>query len=189
MGAAVPLGAINILIMNTALKNYKSAVAVGFGAMSSDVTYLVLIFLGMITFLNTPFFSIALGVFGSFFLTYMAYHIFKDRNSKLDTNSKIITHKHLAKSYIQGYVLTLLNPYTIVFWLSVAGYTANKNLDPIVTIFGMLSAIMLWVTIMPYFVHKSKHKISQRVSYFISIVSSLILVGFSISLLLNVIFD
>ncbi len=151
--------------------------------------YLVLILFSMATFLTTPFFSTALGMLGSIFLAYMAYLIFKNKDSKLDTKEKIITHKHLIKHYIQGYILTLVNPYTIVFWLSVAGYTTNKNLNPTITIVGMLSAILLWITIMPYFVHKSKHKISQKVSYFISIFSSFILVGFSISLLLNVMFD
>ena len=188
VGAAVPLGAINILIMNTALKNYKSAVAIGFGAMSSDVTYLVLIILGMATFLNTPFFSTTLGILGSVFLTYMAYLIFKNRDSKPDTKDKIVTHKHLIKHYIQGYILTLVNPYTIVFWLSVAGYTTNKNIDPFITVFGMLCAIFLWITLMPYFVHRSKHRISQKVSHYISMFSALILSGFAISLFLNVIF-
>lgn len=34
-GAAVPLGPINILIMTNALRSYKSAVAIGLGAMLS----------------------------------------------------------------------------------------------------------------------------------------------------------
>ncbi|CAA6802363.1 MAG: Lysine exporter protein (LYSE/YGGA), partial [uncultured Sulfurovum sp.] len=52
LGAAVPLGPINILIMNHALKNYKSAVAIGFGAMSADMVYLFIILLGLATFLD-----------------------------------------------------------------------------------------------------------------------------------------
>jgi L-lysine exporter family protein LysE/ArgO len=185
IGAAVPIGAINILIMNTALKNYKSAVSIGFGAMSADIVYLSLILLGIATFLNNPFILNILGVLGSGFLAYMAYLIFNNRNNKLDTISTTTTKKNLIKFYFQGFALTFINPYTIAFWLSIAGYTANKNLDPYVTILGMFTAIVLWITLMPYFVHKSKHRISEKVSYFISLGSSFILVGFAVSLFVN----
>ena len=188
VGAAVPIGAINILIMNTALKNYKSAVAIGFGAMSADICYLLTILLGISTLLNHQSVTDILGILGSLFLAYMAYLIFKSRNDKLETKNKIISKRDLAKNYFKGFVLTFINPYTIAFWLSIAGYTVNKDLNISYTLLGMLSAIFLWITLMPYFVHRSKHRISQRVSYFISLGSSLILIGFSLSLLKNMVF-
>lgn len=185
LGAAVPIGAINILIMNTALKNYKGAVAIGFGAMSADVTYLLLILLGISLFFNNPMVLNILGILGSAFLAYMAYMVFKSRNTPLDTQEVQISKKDLLKNYFQGFSLTLLNPYTIAFWLSIVGYTANKELNISFTLFGMFCAIFLWITLMPYFVHRSKHKISQKISYFISVSSSIILFGFALSLILS----
>ncbi|MCH9740842.1 MAG: LysE family translocator [Epsilonproteobacteria bacterium] len=186
MGAAVPIGAINILIMNHALKSYKSAVVIGFGAMSADIVYLIGILLGLATFLKNPTVSIALGLLGSLFLAYMALMIFKGRNSSLDKADKIVSNRHLIKHYFQGFVLTFINPYTIAFWLSIAGYTVNQELHPAMTMIGMLCAILLWITLMPYFVHRSKHKISAKVSYYISIGSTLLLGFFALSLLVNV---
>jgi L-lysine exporter family protein LysE/ArgO len=183
IGAAVPIGAINILMMNTALKTYKGALFIGFGAMSSDITYLLLILLGMATFLDNPTITTTLGVLGSGFLFYMAYMIFKSRAKEVDTKAKTVSKKGLLKFYAQGYVLTFINPYTIAFWLSIAGFIANKSLEPIYTLFGMLNAILLWITLMPYFVHKSKHKISNKVSYWINVFSSGLLGIFAISLL------
>ena len=182
IGAAIPIGAINILIMNTALKSYKSAVAIGFGAMSADIVYLLSILIGIAVFLNNPFIIDTLGILGSAFLVYMSYLIFKGRNKPLDTKAQIVSKKDIFKYYLQGFSLTLFNPYTIAFWLSIAGYTANKQLDTGYTIFGMFCAILLWITLMPYFVHRSKHKISQKISYWISCISSLILLGLAISL-------
>jgi len=187
IGAAVPIGAINILIMNTALKSYKSAVSIGFGAMSADILYLLLILFGITIFLNNPFILNVLGMLGSVFLGYMAYVIFKNRNTSLDTKSKIVTKKDIIKSYFQGFTLTFINPYTIAFWLSITGYTVNKELNTSFTLLGMFSAIFLWITFMPYFVHSSKHKISQELAYYISVFSSLILIGFAIVLLGNII--
>ena len=136
MGAAIPLGPINILIMNTALKDYKSAVSIGFGALSADTLYLTLILLGIATFLSHPYVLTVLGVLGSIFLLYMAYLIFKDRFKTLDTAKHSTTCKGIAKFYMQGFTLTFINPYTVAFWLSIAGYTAQKELDPFITIVG-----------------------------------------------------
>jgi len=178
MGAAIPLGPINILIMNTALKDYKSAVGIGFGALSADTLYLTLILLGIATFFNNPYVLNILGVLGSAFLLYMAYLIFKDRHKMLDTTRQTTSRKGLVKFYLQGFTLTFVNPYTIAFWLSIGGYTAQKELDPLSTIVGLLCALFLWITLMPYIVHRSKHKISQSVSYVLSLFSSLLLLGF-----------
>jgi len=185
LGAAIPLGPINILIMNRALRDYKSAVAIGFGALSADTFYLSLILLGLFTFLNHPFILNILAIFGSIFLIYMAYMIFKNRNRLLDTLSQQKHYKSLLKFYLQGFSLTLLNPYTVAFWLSIASYTTIKEMVPFATIVGLISAIFLWTTLMPYFVHRSKHKISQRVSYYLSLLSSILLLGFSLSMIVN----
>ena len=77
IGAAVPVGPINILIMTNALENYKNALSIGFGAMSADITYLVLILLGLFAFVKNGIFQTLLGIFGSLFLTYIAYLILK----------------------------------------------------------------------------------------------------------------
>lgn len=187
IGAAVPIGAINILIMNTALKSYKSAVSIGFGAMSADMVYLLLVLLGIAVFFNNPFVLNVLGVLGSGFLFYMAYLIFKSRNEMPEVSTKAVNKKDILNSYFQGFLLTVINPYTVAFWISIAGYTANKELDTLFALLGMLSAIFLWITIMPYVVHRSKHKISRRVSCFISIGSSIILMGFAFSLIISII--
>jgi len=186
LGAAIPIGPINILMMDKALKNYKSAVAIGAGALSADITYLVLILLGLLTFLKNPLLLNILSIFGSGFLLFIAYKIFSSRDKPLDTTPIKVKSKTLLKSYISGYFLTILNPYTIAFWISVASFTSVQN-DKFnyFIIIGMISAILLWITIMPYLVHKSKHKISNKLSYYIALFSSVILAGFAVSLFFN----
>ena len=185
MGASIPLGPINILIMNNALREYKSAVAIGFGAMSADLLYLSLLLLGIATFFDQPYILNILGVLGSTFLLYMAYLIFKSRNNTLNANKETTTSKSRIASYLQGFALTFVNPYTVAFWLSIASYTAHKNLEPVIAIVGMLCALLLWITLMPYFVHRSKHRISQKMTYYFNIFSSIVLLGFGLSLLMN----
>jgi L-lysine exporter family protein LysE/ArgO len=189
VGAALPLGPINILIMNRALKDYPSAVSIGFGALSADLLYLTLILFGVISLFNNPIFLTLLGSFGALFLFYLAYLIFKGRHQQLEVTKQAETQRSLLKYYLQGFILTFINPYTVAFWLSIAGYTATKELDAGVTIVGMLCAIILWITLMPYAVHLSKHRFSQKVSYGLSLFSSLLLFGFGISLFSSLLID
>lgn len=188
LGAAVPLGPINILIMNEAIKEYKNGVMIGFGAMSSDITYLFLIFFGVLIYINQPEILMTLSILGGLFLIYLAYVIFKNRDKKIDVSDENVDSSSLFKLYAKGFALTFINPYTIGFWLSTSGYIASKDLNPLVTLFGMLSAILLWITLMPYFIYKSKHKISHRVSHFINITSAFILLCFGIIMLLKLLF-
>lgn len=183
LGAAVPIGPINILIMNQALKNYKNSVAIGLGAMSADITYVFVIFLGLLAFVSDKFFMQSLGVLGTIFLFVMTYVIFKNRNSNLVVKEKSIKANKTYKFYLGGFFLTMLNPYTIGFWLSVSSYSLNKSLNHVMTFAGLIFAILLWITLMPFFVHKSRHKISSKVAYYINLTSAVILLCFGISLI------
>jgi L-lysine exporter family protein LysE/ArgO len=182
MGAAIPLGPINILIMNRAIKEYKSAVLIGLGAMSADILYLSLIMLGITAIFTQPLIFHLLGLLGSTFLLYLSYLIFKNRNTALHENKEKQVSKNSIAFYLQGFLLTFINPYTIAFWLSIAGYTTHRNLSPLITIAGTICAIFLWITLMPYFVHLSKHRITKRTAYFFNLFSSVLLFGFGLSL-------
>jgi len=181
-GAAIPLGPINILIMTNALRSYKSAVALGFGAMSADIIYFLLTMLSGLKLLKYKTFATILTIFGSLFLLYIAYQIFKSRNNDLKVSKENPSKADILKSYTKGLSLTLLNPYTIGFWLSVSTTIASNNLSIKWTVAGIICTIAMWITIMPFIVHKTKHLISKRVSYLFSIISSLIMLFFALSL-------
>ncbi|MCW8837158.1 MAG: LysE family translocator [Thiovulaceae bacterium] len=185
LGAAVPLGPINILMMNEAIKKYRNGVLIGLGAMSADVMYLMFIVFGLVVFITQPIILDTLAIFGGSFLIYLAYLIFKNRDAKLNVAKEKIVHTSVTKLYIKGFVLTAINPYTIGFWLSASSYIATKELDTLVTLLGMLSAILSWIVLMPYLVHRTKHKISPKVSHWISIASAIILFAFGIMMFIN----
>ena len=183
LGAAVPLGPINVLIMSNALRHYGAAVALGSGAMSADITYLLLILLGLFHFMEDPTIKLIMAVAGSAFLLYLAWLIFKGRNEPIHLQK--IERPRLFPNWLKGYTLTLLNPYTVIFWLSVSAYIAAKNLDPLFTVLGLLSAILCWITLMPLAIHKTKHLFSQRVVTLFSVASAAILAFFALGMLWN----
>ncbi len=184
-GAAVPLGPINVIIMTNALRSYKSAVAVGLGAMSADLIYFIsLYFLGS-AFAKNPTVAKLLALFGSSFLLYLAWLIFKGRNTPIIIENQKSSFKDLAKNYLKGLSLTLLNPYTVAFWLSITSLITTTNLNPIATIFGIIAAISSWITIMPLIVHKTKHLFTQKVNWYFSLFSASIMLFFAITIVLD----
>ncbi len=181
-GAAIPLGPINILIMSNALNSYKNAVSIGFGAMSADIIYLLLTLSGALHFANNPKVLKVISIFGVLFLIYIAWQIFKSRDNKI-IKDKSESNNNILKNYFKGLSLTLLNPYTIGFWLSVSATITTKNLNPLFTLCGVVIAIIIWITLMPLFIYKSKHLISKEISKYLSITSSLVMVYFAAMLL------
>ena len=185
LGAAVPLGPINVLIMSTALRSYPSAVAFGAGAMSADATYLTLLLFGLLSLLDHPTILLVLGLAGSGFLLYMSYGIYQGRHDPIHLQT-LEKPPSILSNYLKGLGLTLLNPYTIVFWLSVSTYIQTAKLQPLWTIIGMFGGILLWITLMPLLIHKTKHLFSQKTVTVISTISAIIIAFFGLAMLVRI---
>lgn len=181
--AAIPLGPINLLIMNESLKSYKNGFFVGLGAMSADTTFLVLILFGLNSYLENTILLKGLSLLGALFLLFIAYTVYKNRNEPLK-KVPIDTKGSLLKHYGKGYVLTIFSPYTVIFWLSVATFSISK-VYPLFITSGMLFAIFLWITLMPYFIYKTKHLISQYVYSKIALISAVIFSVFAFGMIIR----
>jgi L-lysine exporter family protein LysE/ArgO len=186
LGAAVPLGPINVLIMSTALRSYPAAVAFGAGAMSADATYLVLLLFGLLSLLDHPTIMTVMGIAGAGFLLYMSYGIWSHRHDPvhLQTIEKTLP---VWANYLKGYALTLLNPYTVVFWLSVSTYIQTAHLQPLWMIFGLFGGIALWITLMPLLIHRTKHLFSQKTVTIISVVSAAVIAFFGLAMAVRIV--
>ena len=186
LGAAVPLGAINILVMSTALHRYSAAVSIGAGAIVSDLTYLTLILFGVLHFVDHPVLIDVMTTVGALFMAYLAWTIWKNRHTPI--HAVPTKRASLWRHFLKGYILTLTNPYSLVFWFSVSTYITAKELHAVATVAGLLLATSLWVTLMPLAIHKTKHLISQRMAAIFSAASALILLFFAAAMLWSLIF-
>lgn len=181
-GVSVPFGPINILILTYALKAFKNSIAVGLGAFSVDLLYLLLLQFGLLNFLDNVIFMRALAIFGFCFLSYMAYLILKKKNEDLHLDQHKDFKESLLKSYIKGVILNGSNPYVIGFWLSATGIVLN-NQHAYSTILGLVVAILFWIGTLAFVVAKYSYLFSAKVIRIINIVSALIIEYFALSLL------
>ncbi|HEB9345536.1 TPA: LysE family transporter [Campylobacter coli] len=181
-GVSVPFGPINILILTYALKAFKNSIAVGLGAFSVDLLYLLLLQFGLLNFLDNVIFMRALAIFGFCFLSYMAYLMLKKKNEDLRLDQHKDFKESLLKSYIKGIILNGSNPYVIGFWLSATGIVLN-NQHAYSTILGLVVAILFWIGTLAFVVAKYSYLFSAKVIRIINIVSALIIEYFALSLL------
>ncbi len=181
IGVSVPIGPVNILIMSYALKSYKKAFFLGLGAMGADALYLTLLSFGILKFLNSPTGFKILAVFGAIFLTYMAILILK--NSKSNIKMQKTDSFSLFGIFVKGFLINLSNPYVIAFWLSSAAVLSYMGGNFILTLFGLIIGIFLWISLFPLVIFKARKVIGEKIANLFSYISAFILIFFSIILI------
>ncbi|WP_281529451.1 LysE family translocator [Campylobacter hominis] len=181
IGVSVPIGPVNILIMSYALKSYKKAFFLGLGAMGADALYLTLLSFGILKFLNSPTGFKILAVFGAIFLTYMAILILK--NSKSNIKMQKTDSFSLFGIFVKGFLINLSNPYVIAFWLSSAAVLSYMGGNFVLTLFGLITGIFLWVSLFPLVIFKARKVIGEKIANLFSYISAFILIFFSIILI------
>lgn len=181
IGVSVPIGPVNILMMSYALKSYKKAFFLGLGAMGADALYLTLLSFGILKFLNSPTGFKILAVFGAIFLTYMAILILK--NSKSNIKMQKTDSFSLFGIFVKGFLINLSNPYVIAFWLSSAAVLSYMGGNFVLTLFGLITGIFLWVSLFPLVIFKARKVIGEKIANLFSYISAFILIFFSIILI------
>ncbi|NLY03784.1 MAG: LysE family translocator [Campylobacter sp.] len=185
LGAAVPIGPLNILIMSYAFHSYSKALALGLGAMATDVFYLTLLSFGVLHIFNTPTIMTVISIFGACFLTYMAVGIIRGANQEVKTQ-KVELGGHF-RIFVKGCLINLTNPYIIVFWFSMATIVASGNNNFLITALGLIVGIVSWILSFPFLIYKSRNKLSSKFVKILSYSSAAILLFFAARLIFSII--
>jgi transporter, lysE family len=184
LGVSVPIGPVNVLIMSYALRSYTKALCLGLGAMSADMLYLALSAFGISQLAKIRVVFTCISVFGACFLLYTAYKIWRGAASSVQPAS--IEACSGAALYSKGFLINLLNPYVIMFWLSVSAGTARA--DFALALAGLASGILAWITLFPLAIYLARSKLPNIVVRAFAYISAFILVFFALKLLYAIIF-
>lgn len=185
-GVSVPFGPVNILILTAALKSFRNALAVGIGAMSVDVLYLVFLSFGVLNFLQNESLEQILAIFGFCFLSFVAFLMIRKKPNNLNLNEEN-KNESVLKSFFKGFFLNLLNPYIIGFWLSMS-LLILQNSSPFLMLLALILAILVWIFSLSFVVARLRHLITPKILFVINLISALIIEYFAIVLLIKVFF-
>ncbi len=170
--AAVPIGPVNVEMAKRNLTyGTNMGLAIGFGACSVDLLFLVLLFQGITLFVNQPVYFSILGGIGSFILFYFAYKAF---TAPSVLNSGIQLRKlSIFRHWFDGFIMTATNPYTIIFWGSIGSQAGilknNTNSELLLLGLGLLIGIISWTLFLNGILHFTRKKISAKFQHYLNI--------------------
>lgn len=184
-GAAIPLGPMNLEIIRRNLYfGTIYGIALGAGACSADVTYLFLLALGALTILTHHLILQIVGVVGSGILLWFGYSALKLKAIAIDNNDQKLKSAAPIRHLMEGYVLTLFNPFTILFWASVSTQIAIMASTTAYAIWyaglGVLLGTFSWVIALNICLHVTRHRLSPSVMRWINRIGGLVLIGFAV---------
>lgn len=183
---AAPVGPVNAAQLDTGIKNgFFHAFIFGFGALSADILYMIMVYFGVGQFIDSPYIKIFLWTFGCFVLTYTGIENLLTLN-KIKINMSSGKRIRLRQALLSGFLISLLNPLTILFWLGIYGsilaQTSVSLQDDQLIIFSLaiIVGVILWDTIIAFLSSGARKYLSTRFLIIISLLSSLSMIAFGI---------
>ena len=192
-GAAAPIGPLNLEIIRRNLNfGFLSGLALAIGASSGDVTYLSLLSVGDLALLKHTLIQRMFSFIGACILGWFGYQaLFKTPSENHSIHHPPKSYKSIWRHAVEGYLLVLVNPYTVLFWLSVSSQVALLGGTHKSALFlgcGVILGVFSWALGINIFIHRLKHKLSSKSMYLINRLGGLIIVGFSLFFLYRAFF-
>src|SRR3954452_24389400 len=152
--------------------------------MIADGFFMLMVYLGMVHFLEVPIIQIFLWLFGGFILIYSGVEGIIGVNSLTLNESR--GKDSLFKCFLIGFVMSITSPLSILFWLGIYGSvlakTAQTNGTDSLIIYS--SMIVLGLTFWDIFVAalttSFRKLLTIRSLIVISIISGVSLIGFGL---------
>lgn len=185
-GAAIPIGPINLEMIRRNLKyGTRYGIALGSGANCADLTYLLLLSYGALIFLKHPFSLKLIGFLGACLLAWFGLQAIRATSSAQSKALGSMTQTTpLVRHIIEGYLLTLVNPITILFWTSISAQvvalTGKAEASPWIAGLGVLTGTYSWVLTVNTVVHFIRHKLSNKTMHRLNVLGGSILLIFSV---------
>ncbi|WEG10923.1 LysE family transporter [Pullulanibacillus sp. KACC 23026] len=184
LSLAAPIGPLNAAQIDRGLKEgFLSAWLLGIGANVADILYMLIVYFGLFHFINIPFVKVFLWGFGAFILIYTGIEGLKGWNHQT-TKSLTRGKESLIKSFFTGFIMSLSNPLTILFWLGIYGSvlaeTASKfgTRELLACSTFIFLGLFMWDISMAAISSSFRVFLTSRLIQAISLVSSLSLIGF-----------
>ncbi|MDD7090295.1 LysE family translocator [Campylobacter sp.] len=184
LGVAIPIGPLNILIMNYSLSSFGRGFALGMGAMSADILYFVLLSLGVLVVFDNPWIFKSIAIFGAIFLLYMAWACYKNASKMLAKISNTERGESLLACYLKGLGLNSINPFIVGFWLSLSSVVASSA-NWMIAALGVLLALFAWVFGLSFATSLARRIISAKAARIFSYVSAVLMLFFTAFLIYN----
>ena len=182
---AAPIGPINIEIVRRGLRDgFMHSWLLGLGALSADTIYALLIVSGFARFAENEQLRVVLFFAGAAMMAYIGFGSLRSAFGEVDMQSSGLEIPR-SRTYAAGFMLALLSPFGIVYWLTVGGGLAAEAVNRFgdgaapVLVIGVMLGIFLWVTTLSTVAQVSRRFVTGPAIRWITGISGVLLFGFA----------
>ncbi|PIC70826.1 amino acid transporter [Sporosarcina sp. P16b] len=183
---AAPIGPVKTVLLNTGIKRgFFHAWAFSLGSVTADILYMFIVYFGVGQFIESPLIKIILWSFGCFVLMYTGIENLLTLN-KVEMSLKFGKRVRLRTSMLTGFLMSLMNPLTIIFWLGIYGSILAKTAGgstgyQIILNSGAIMLGIIIVDVMMACLSSGARKfLSVRLLIIVTLISSLSMIGFGL---------
>jgi L-lysine exporter family protein LysE/ArgO len=183
---AATIGPVKTVLINTGFKSgFFHAWFFSLGALTTDIMYMFIVYFGVGQFIDSSLLKVILWSFGCFVLLYTGIENLLTLH-KIEMDWKSGKRNRLRKSILSGFLMSWLNPLTILFWLGIYGSILAKTaavssgyqiiINSIAILLGIALVDFLYALISSV----ARKLLSTKLLKTVSVISAIIMIGFGI---------
>lgn len=185
LSLAAPIGPVNAAQIDRGFRfGFYHSWVIGLGSVTADIIYMIMVYMGVVNFLDSPFMQTFLWLFGFFVLIYTGIETIFSAKKEIQQNRS--EYESYLKTFMTGFFMSLSNPLTILFWLGIYGSVLAKtaatyeNLQLFIYSGAILIGLLLWDFTMAIISSTFRKILTPGLIAFISVISGLTLIGFGV---------
>lgn len=187
--ASIPLGPSGLESVNRSISlGFKEGFKVSLGAVFADISYIILINLGLFALLDkSKFFQSLFWIFSGIILIIFNKNAYKENNK-----SNTLYNKYNNNGFFTGFLITFINPTTPSLWIALSAtvlhvWRSHGNIFFVFATSSMIIGSISWFCLLNIIVSKSFKKLksdhcnkaSNILNYFLFILGIIfIMLGF-----------
>lgn len=187
---SISIGPSFFALIQTSIKEgFKSSFALAAGIILSDALCVLTAFLGASHLFNDPQNKVWIGIIGGIVLILFGCFNFFQKQQAVTEEITVQTRK-IHFLLLKGFVMNILNPFVIIFWLSAVTLIGSKydfERVSVITVFTITLLIIFGSDILKAFVaHIIRRHLKPKTLSLINRIASVILVIIGLSLIYRV---
>jgi threonine/homoserine/homoserine lactone efflux protein len=172
------------LIQNSIEHGFKYAIVLALGIVLSDFVYVLITYFGISLLIQFPNFEWYLALFGGLVLTAFGISsFFKKTGDRPITGGIPVSKAKKSTAFFKGFGINGINPFVLLFWISIAGLVAIKEdynrFDIGIYYMGILVTVFLFDLLKAFVAKQLKGFVTPRVMVLLNNMVGIALLLFS----------
>jgi len=182
---AAPIGPINIEIISRGLRyGFRNGWYVGLGALTADTIYATIVVSGLTPIADRPALRVPLFLAGAAMLGWVGINSLRSAIKPAANVNRGAPRGN--RSYLAGFLIALLSPMGIVYWLSVGAALVAEAVERVgqigtpVLVIGVFLGLLTWVTTLSVVAQVSRRFVTGNGMRWITGTSGVVILGFAL---------